>query len=146
MRRTLLSRSLTVLALLFCWRLNGFGYPGKHLKLADLVSASGVIAVVNVSEIHKTATIVADIDGKDVKALVYEADLLLNRLVKGNCPDEFSVPFYLPVDFMGYPGIETGTQLVFLRTVDGHLVFSDPIFLHFRQLLVPMCRVPRCPM
>jgi hypothetical protein len=131
----MLPRNVGVLALLLCCTPTVFGYPGKHLKLAELVSASDVIAVVDVTETHETRYIVASVDGKDVKASLYKADLRLDKLIKGDCPDEFGIEYYLPVEFMGYLGLETGLQLIFLKNVTGRFVFSDPHFPSFPAVL-----------
>jgi hypothetical protein len=131
MRYLLPLRSISILSLLLCGMLETFGYPGKHLKLDELVSASDVIAVVEVSEPHAIARVVTNLDGKDVRASQYKVEMRLERLIKGTCPDQFDTEFYLTDEFIGYPGLETGPQLIFLKDVGGRLVFSDPHFPSF---------------
>jgi len=118
-------------ALLLCYVFYGFALPSKHLKLDELVAASDVIAVVDVGEVQQVGTVVTTIESKDVKVSLYEADLHLGRAIKGQCPDEFSVGFYVPMEFMGYLGLETGPQLIFLKSIEGRLGFTDPHFPSF---------------
>ncbi len=118
-------------AILFVLAWSATAYPGKHLQLEQLVAASDVIAVVDISSIQNIGAIEAEVDGNTVKATQSRADAVLLRDIKGPCPERLSIGFYRTHVFVGYPGIAAGPQMVFLKQSKEGYVFAD---LHFPSL------------
>ncbi|MGA9964282.1 MAG: HEAT repeat domain-containing protein [Terriglobales bacterium] len=114
-----------LVAILFVLASMARAYPGKRLQLQQLVADSDVIAIADLSNIRNVGTIETVVDGNTVKANVYKADALLLRSLKGSCPDRLILGFYTPREFVGYPGIGTGPQMVFLRQGQKGYVFAD---------------------
>ena len=118
-------------AILFVAAWSAAAYPGKRLQLEQLVATSDVIAVVDISSIQNIGAIEAEVDGSRVKATQSRADAVLLRDIKGPCPERLTIGFYRTHVFVGYPGIATGPQMVFLKQSKEGYVFAD---LHFPSL------------
>jgi HEAT repeats len=114
-----------VVAILFVLASLANAYPGKRLQLEQLVGDSDVIAIVDLSDIRNVGAVEMEVDGSNVKANRYMADALLLRSLKGLCPDKLTLGFYTPREFLGYPGVATGPQMVFLRKDRERYVFAD---------------------
>ena len=112
-------------AILFVLAWSATAYPGKVLRLEQLVEASDLIAVVDISSIQDIGAIEAEVDGNTVKATQSRADAVLMRDIKGPCPERLTLGFYTPHEFVGYPGIATGPQMVFLKQSKEGYVFAD---------------------
>lgn len=121
------ARMAIICALLFAPMLL-CAYPGKHLHLEQLVQSSDVIAAVDIANIRSVGRSDVVVDGNRVNAIFYKADVRLNRQIKGSCPEQFTIEFYTPLQYVGYPGIDEGHQMVFLKNLQQQLVFTD---LHF---------------
>jgi hypothetical protein len=100
-------------------------YPGKRLQLEQLVAASDLIVVVDLSNIQSIGTTEERVDGNPITADSYRADVHVLRSLKGSSPDRFTIVFYTPQVFVGYPGITTGLQMAFLKRQKGGYVFAD---------------------
>jgi hypothetical protein len=112
-------------AILFVLACSAAAYPGKCLQLDQLVADSDLIAVVDLSNIRDVGPIEVEVGGNAVKATRYRADALLLRGLKGACPERLTLGFYTPREFVGYPGIATGRQMVFLKHDKEGYVFAD---------------------
>jgi HEAT repeats len=103
-------------------------YPGKAFNLQELVKASDVIAIADLSEVSESGRTVITVDGRQVPAVGYSARVRIERRVKGSCPEQFTMAFYITDQFVGYPGVAPGRQMVFLRQDRAVYVFSDRHF------------------
>ncbi|MCU1299131.1 MAG: hypothetical protein JWO91_3409 [Acidobacteriaceae bacterium] len=111
--------------LLMTFPLTVEAYPGKPLRLEQLVQTSDVIAVVNIDTIRSTEEVSIDVEGNRLLATADVAAVRLVRLIKGTCPTNFTIDFNTPLQYVGYPGISSGTKMVFLRAVGENFTFTD---------------------
>ena len=101
------------------------GYPREPLRLQALVDASDCIAIGDIDSINHDEPGISTVDGRLVKGTAEVAHIRTSRTLMGSCPAEIRVRFFTPVQWMGYPGLQTGPQLVFLRKEGGELAFTD---------------------
>jgi hypothetical protein len=84
-----------------------------------------VIAIADITGIHEQGRMSVDVEGNRLSAVAYRADLKLFQALKGDCPVNFSIEFYTPTEFVGYPGLNTGLQMIFLKRSGETLLFTD---------------------
>jgi HEAT repeats len=100
-------------------------YPGEHFQVRDLTERADVIAVVDISRIDDAGTTTITVDGQSLAANLHRADVHTQRCIKGACPSQFSLDFFTPEQFVGYPGIGLGHQIVFLKRRNSGYEFAD---------------------
>jgi hypothetical protein len=103
-------------------------YPGKHFHLQELVEEADVIAVVEISRIDNAGPVTIAVDGESLLADAHRADVNTERLIKGFCPNQFILDFFTPRQFVGYPGVGVGRQIIFLKRRDNRYEFADRHF------------------
>jgi len=106
-------------------------YPGRALRLSQLVSNADVIAVVDIMNVRNTGEVLTEVDGNRIRANVYTSTAHLQRSIKGTCPDQFTILSFTPLVFVGVPGIAPGIQIVFLTNKKGEFLFADPHYPSF---------------
>lgn len=99
--------------------------PGGPLRLQTLIDSSDCVAVAELKNISSAGEDVAQINGNEVRGERHNAQLETHRTIKGLCPATATVTFFIPDRFMGYPGIGSGLQLVFLTRADGRYEFAN---------------------
>jgi hypothetical protein len=115
-----------LLPLLASFCLVCFGYPLQPLRLRQLVDASDVIAIADVTVAEGAGRINVDVDGNTLEAVPYQADVQPIRFLKGSGPQHIAVSFFTPLEYVGYPGVASSRQMVFLKFRDGLYSFVDP--------------------
>jgi|HubBroStandDraft_2_1064218.scaffolds.fasta_scaffold74301_2 hypothetical protein len=103
-------------------------YPGKPFDLQKLVEGADVIAVVDISRIDPAGATTITVDSQAVSADAFKADVHAERHIKGICPDQFIFNFFTPKQFVGYPGVAVGRQIIFLTRRDSGYEFTDRHF------------------
>ena len=101
----------------------------RNLRLSDLVNASDIIAIADVTDVKATG-VAQPIPFRDqlLRGEAYYASLAVLRTIKGEIPDRVTVRFALPVSFAGYKGLRQGTRLVFLRRDHDNYSLADPYY------------------
>lgn len=107
---------------------SALAYPGKHFNLQELVQAADVIAVVDISAIDNAGLTSITLDGQALPANAHRADVQTERRLKGTCPSQFILDFFTPQQFVGYPGVGIGRQIVFLKRRGRGYEFADRHF------------------
>ncbi len=104
----------------------------RNLHLDELVRTSDVIVIADVTNVEDVGPTqpMTQYD-QQLQANAYCATLTLRRTIKGIAPDQITLTYALPVQFVGYRGVHAGTRLLFLhRTNDGYK-FSEPYYPDF---------------
>jgi hypothetical protein len=101
-------------------------YPRKPLRLKDLTDVAEITAVIDVTKLDNHGDITVAVDGHPVRATTEVAEARLIRRIKGACPENLTINFYIPIPWVGYPGISTGPQLAFLKRSEDAFSFADP--------------------
>ena len=101
----------------------------RNLRISDLVNASDIIAIVDVTDVKATG-VAQPIPFRDqqLQAEGYYASLSVLRTIKGEIPDRVTVRYSLPVSFIGYRGLSQGTRMVFLHREHDHYSLADPYY------------------
>jgi hypothetical protein len=110
----------------------------KNLHIDELVRASDVIAVTEVTDV--TALGPAEpilFRGQLLPAEAHSSDLLVRRVIKGTPLARLTVKYSLPKSFIGYRGLQRGTRTVFLRREQDHYSLADPYYPDFPAVLSP---------
>jgi len=128
--RKLWEQVVVILALLWS-ATSAPAYPGRALRLPQLVTNADAIAVVDITDVRKTGEVLTEVDGNKVRADVYTSTAHLQRAIKGTCPDQFTIRSFTPLVFVGVPGIAAGIQIVFLKNEKGEFLFADPHYPSF---------------
>ncbi|MGA9509006.1 MAG: HEAT repeat domain-containing protein, partial [Candidatus Sulfotelmatobacter sp.] len=68
---------------------------------------------------------------QQLQANAYSANLALRRTIKGMAPDQITLIYALPVQFVGFRGLHTGTRLLFLRRTDDGYSVAEPYYPDF---------------
>lgn len=114
--------------------LKSIGIPNVHID--QLVVNSDVIAICQVSDVRMIGAAPAiEFRGRVLKAAMYSGDVLVHRTIKGVTADHLRVEYALPLSFVGYHGLHTGTRIVFLRGTRGTYGLADPYFSDFPAVL-----------
>jgi hypothetical protein len=103
-------------------------YPGKPFSLQMLVQEADVIAVVDISKIDDGGLTSENVDGRSILSNAYRAEVNTERRIKGACPDSFILDFFTPQQFVGYPGVATGRQMIFAKRRGSVYEFADRHF------------------
>ena len=103
-------------------------YPGKPFDLQKLVAGADIIVVADISRIDPAGATTITVDGRAVPADASRADVHAERHIKGMCPDQFTLTFFTPKQFLGYPGVAVGRQVIFLTRRDSGYEFADRHF------------------
>jgi hypothetical protein len=103
-------------------------YPGKPFRLQELVEEAELIAVVDISKIDNMGSTSIEIGGKEIAANLDKAAVTVEQPLKGRCPDSFIVNFFTPQQFVGYPGVAVGRQIIFLKRRGDVYEFADRHF------------------
>jgi hypothetical protein len=100
-------------------------YPGKPFDLRQLVTEADVIVVATIEKIDDVGSTNVLVGDQSVSARAHRARVLAERRIKGSCPEEFSIEFVTPSQFVGYPGVTMGRQIVFLKKQDNGYRFAS---------------------
>jgi hypothetical protein len=100
-------------------------YPGQPFNLQTLVEKAEVVAVVDIFEIDDAGPASVNFDGRAILASAYRADVRLVRRIKGASPDSLIVDFFTPQQFVGYPGVAIGRQMIFVKRQGSTYEFAD---------------------
>jgi hypothetical protein len=107
-----------------------------HLRIDDLVRASDVVAIAEVTKINMLGTAPPIFfHDQQLPAETYSGDLLVKRMIKGVAADHLTVKYALPVSFVGYRGLHLGTRMVFLRREGDHYALADAYYADFPAVL-----------
>jgi hypothetical protein len=108
----------------------------RNLHIDDLVRASDVIAVAEVTEAKMIGPAQPiQFRGKFLQAATYSNELLLRRVIKGSPADRIIVEYALPTTFVGYRTLQPGTRMVFLRQGQDRYSPADPYYPDFPAVL-----------
>jgi hypothetical protein len=114
--------SLTMLA---AWRAWAGGVP--ILDLAALVDASDLVAVGEVSAVSEIGKTTMTIQGKDMSADVMEAEMRVDRAIKGTATQVIRFRFPVPASGTGYRGVVANSyKLAFFKRHGQVLEFTSP--------------------
>ena len=100
-------------------------YPGKPFNLQRLVEEADVIAVADIFRIDDAGSATTSVDGLALPVSEYKANIHVERRIKGICPDGFILDFFTPQQFVGYPGVAVGRQIILLKHQDNRYEFAD---------------------
>jgi HEAT repeats len=106
----------------------------RNLRIVDLVKSSDLISVADVTAVTRIGpTEPVLFRDQILQADLYSATLRFRRIIKGSAPpeEEVQVTYKLPVLFVGYRGLSTGTRLVFLRRALDRYTLADPYYPDF---------------
>jgi hypothetical protein len=103
-------------------------YPGKSFQLEQLVNASDVIAVVDLSNIQDLGTMNERINGNSITSEMHKANIRVLRRLKGLSTECAIVTFTTPGVFVGYPGVGPSVQIAFLKCQEDRCTFADRHF------------------
>ena len=110
----------------------------RNLRITDLVNASDIIAVADVTEVKATGPSQPIPFGHQViGGEAYYASLSVLRTIKGEIPDRLTVRFALPTSSTGYRGLRQGTRMVFLRRDHDNYSLADPYYPEFPAIAQP---------
>lgn len=107
------------------------GIPIPSFKLQDIVQGSDVVAVLNITTVRRIRETSRFIEHREFKGIDFVAEATCMRILKGNCPSNLSISYFVPNNFSGYRAPGEGTQLVFLRKVGDSYELADPYWPSF---------------
>ena len=86
----------------------------RNLHLDELVRTADVIVIAEVTDVEDVgpAQPMTHYD-QQLQANAYCANLTLRRTIKGAAPDQRTLTYALPVQFVGYRGLHAGTLITF---------------------------------
>jgi len=116
--------------LLLCPSLQAIGVP--NLRIDDLIARSDLIVVADVTEIKVIGPAPPiEFRGQRLGATEYSSGLLVHEAIKGVASSRINVRYALPLSFVGYQGLHTGTRIAFLRRAEGAYELADPYYSDF---------------
>jgi hypothetical protein len=118
------------------------GVGVQNLRIGELVKASDVIVVADVSEPKPGHAQPASFRGQLLQSRAYSAELAVIRVLKGSIPKRVTVQYQLPVSFVGYEGLHRGTRMVFLRREGSVYGLADPYYPDFPAIAEPPSSQP----
>lgn len=125
---------ILLLAIVWCRGAHAVGVP--HFSIADAVNSAEVIVVADVEQVRDIGPAQPiQVPTQLLKAEAYAADVSVIRTLKGPPLDRNTVIYSLPVRFIGYTSLTSGTRMLFLKPDAGHYDLANPFYPSFPATL-----------
>ncbi len=125
-------RNIWLVVLLGGMTCSSYAVGIPHFSIKRITDEANLILVADITEIKDLGrTQPIQFRNQLLQSSAYSADLSVRRTIKGPAFHHITVTFTLPMIFIGYRGLQTGTRVVFLRAEGNTFRLADPYYPDF---------------